>query len=57
MQKMLRKIEFIHCNFLINAGNATAKDIEELGDQIIQNVKKETSIVLEWEIKRVGIAK
>lgn len=46
-----------HCNFLINTGNATAKDIEDLGNKIIENVKKETSIVLEWEVKRVGIKK
>lgn len=47
----------IHCNFLINTGKATAQDIEDLGNAIIQNVKKETTITLEWEIKRVGIKK
>lgn len=46
-----------HCNFLINTGNATAKDIEDLGNMIVENVKKETTIVLEWEVKRVGIKK
>ncbi len=46
-----------HCNFLINKGNATAEDIENLGNKIIENVKNETSIVLEWEVKRVGIKK
>lgn len=46
-----------HCNFLVNLGNATAEDIENLGNKIIENVKKETSIVLEWEIKRVGVKK
>lgn len=45
----------IHCNFLINTGKATAQDIEDLGEKIIQNVKKETSITLEWEVKRVGV--
>ena len=44
-----------HCNFLINDGTATAKDIETLGEQIIAKVKEKTSIVLEWEIKRMGI--
>ncbi len=47
----------VHCNFLINTGKATAQDIEDLGNAIIQNVKKETTITLEWEIKRVGIKK
>ncbi|MBR6663330.1 MAG: UDP-N-acetylmuramate dehydrogenase [Alphaproteobacteria bacterium] len=47
----------IHCNFLINTGKATAQDIEDLGNAIIQNVKKETTITMEWEIKRVGIKK
>jgi UDP-N-acetylmuramate dehydrogenase len=46
-----------HCNFLINKGNATAQDIENLGNKIIERVKEETSIVLEWEVKRVGINK
>ncbi|MDD4555790.1 MAG: UDP-N-acetylmuramate dehydrogenase [Alphaproteobacteria bacterium] len=46
-----------HCNFLINNGTATAKDIETLGEKIIQQVEKETSITLEWEIKRVGVNK
>ncbi len=47
----------VHCNFLVNKGKASAQDIEELGNLIVENVKKETSIVLEWEVKRVGVAK
>ena len=46
-----------HCNFLINTGDASAEDIENLGESIIKKVKDETSIVLEWEVKRVGIKK
>ena len=46
-----------HCNFLINKGNATAKDIEDLGEAIIKQVKESTGITLEWEIKRVGVKK
>lgn len=46
-----------HCNFLINKGNATAKDIEDLGEAIIKTVKKKTSITLEWEVKRIGVKK
>lgn len=44
-----------HCNFLINTGNATAKDIEDLGEAIIKRVREETGITLEWEVKRVGV--
>ena len=51
------KVSDIHCNFLINTGNATARDIETLGETIIQRVKQTTSITLEWEIKRLGINK
>lgn len=51
------KVSDIHCNFLINTGHATAKDIETLGETIIQRVKQSTAITLEWEIKRLGIQK
>jgi UDP-N-acetylmuramate dehydrogenase len=43
-----------HCNFLINTGNATAHDIEALGEEVIRRVKEKTGITLEWEIKRIG---
>ena len=43
-----------HCNFLINTGNATAKDIEDLGNLIQQKVYEKTGIKLEWEIKIIG---
>jgi len=49
------KVSEKHNNFLINTGNATAKDIETLGETIIARVKEKTSITLEWEIKRLGI--
>ncbi len=51
------KVSEKHCNFLINTGNATAKDIETLGETIVQRVKEQTSITLEWEVKRMGINK
>jgi UDP-N-acetylmuramate dehydrogenase len=47
----------VHCNFLVNTGSATAQDIENLGNMIVENVKKQTSIELEWEVKRVGVAR
>lgn len=43
-----------HCNFLINTGNATAHDIEILGEEVRARVLKYSGITLEWEIKRVG---
>lgn len=51
------KVSEKHSNFLINTGKASAKDIETLGDTIVQKVKEKTSITLEWEIKRLGINK
>ncbi len=51
------EVSNVHCNFLVNKGNASAQDLEDLGNKIIDNVKRETSIVLEWEVKRVGVAK
>jgi UDP-N-acetylmuramate dehydrogenase len=44
-----------HSNFIINKGNASAYDIELLGETIIERVKKKTGIKLEWEIKRMGL--
>lgn len=43
-----------HCNFIINTGNATAADIENLGEYIIKTVYQNTGIQLQWEIKRIG---
>lgn len=51
------KVSEMHCNFLVNTGNATAQDIETLGETIIAKVKEKTSITLEWEVKRVGVSK
>ncbi len=45
----------MHCNFLINLGNATAADIETLGEDVRAKVKEKFGIELEWEIKRVGV--
>ncbi len=43
-----------HCNFLINKGNATAKNLEDLGKKIIEKVFNKFNIKLEWEIKIIG---
>lgn len=44
-----------HCNFLINLGTATAKDLETLGEEVRDRVKHQSGVLLEWEIKRIGI--
>lgn len=43
-----------HCNFLLNLGNATAAEIEELGEEVRRRVMEKTNILLEWEIERIG---
>jgi len=45
-----------HCNFLINAGDATAADLEGLGEDVRRRVADVTGVELEWEIRRVGVA-
>ncbi len=44
-----------HCNFLINCGDATATDLEGLGEEVRRRVKKQTGVKLEWEIRCIGI--
>jgi UDP-N-acetylmuramate dehydrogenase len=44
-----------HCNFLINTGEASAADIEALGEEVRARVKEKFGVDLEWEIKRVGV--
>ena len=46
-----------HCNFLINHGDATAADIENLGEEVRRRVKEKSGIELEWEIKRIGVGR
>ena len=43
-----------HPNFLVNAGGATAADLEALGEMVRERVARETGITLEWEVARVG---
>ncbi len=43
-----------HANFLINNGNATAADLEGLGEEVRRRVREAFGIVLEWEICRIG---
>ena len=48
------QVSEMHCNFLINLGNASAADIENLGETVRQRVKENSGVDLEWEIKRIG---
>jgi len=48
------QVSELHCNFLINLGDATATEIETLGETIRKRVKQTSGIDLEWEIKRLG---
>ena len=43
-----------HCNFLINTGDATAKDLETLGETVRKRVLAEGGPTLRWEIRRIG---
>jgi UDP-N-acetylmuramate dehydrogenase len=51
------QVSEMHCNFLINRGNASSDDIEGLGEDVRARVEKATGVVLEWEIKRIGEAR
>lgn len=44
-----------HCNFLINTGEATAADIENLGEEVRRRVLETSGIELRWEIRRIGV--
>ena len=43
-----------HCNFMINTGNAKAKDLIELANKVIDEVKEKSGVVLEMEIRVIG---
>jgi UDP-N-acetylmuramate dehydrogenase len=51
------QISELHCNFMINCSNATAADLEDLGEYIQRKVQENSGVLLEWEIKRLGIKK
>ena len=44
-----------HCNFLLNLGEATAAEIEALGEEVRRRVLENSGVALEWEIKRIGV--
>ncbi|WP_347337840.1 UDP-N-acetylmuramate dehydrogenase [Magnetospirillum sp. 15-1] len=44
-----------HCNFLLNTGDATAADIEDLGEEVRRRVLETSGVDLHWEIRRIGV--
>jgi UDP-N-acetylmuramate dehydrogenase len=51
------QVSEMHCNFLINLGDASADDIETLGETVRARVLAHSGVDLHWEIKRIGIAR
>lgn len=49
------QVSEMHCNFLINTGDATGHDIETLGETVRARVMENSGIDLHWEIKRIGV--
>ncbi len=43
-----------HCNFLLNLGDATAHDVELLGETVRHRVREHSGVELRWEIRRMG---
>ena len=50
------QVSEMHCNFLINTGDATAADIESLGEEVRRRVMAQSGVDLHWEIKRIGVS-
>jgi len=48
------KFSELHSNFMINPGEATAADIEGLGEAVRSDVLAKTGVQLDWEIRRIG---
>ena len=48
------QVSELHCNFLLNLGEATAHDIELLGETVRNRVRASSGIDLDWEIRRMG---
>ena len=45
----------MHCNFMINTGEARGIDLETLGETVRARVLETSGVRLEWEIKRLGL--
>lgn len=44
----------MHCNFMLNTGDASAQDLEDLGNEVKARVKTKSGIDLRWEIEKIG---
>jgi len=51
------KVSEMHCNFLINDRNASAEDIERLGETVRARVRAHGGLTLDWEIIRIGVSR
>lgn len=49
------QVSELHCNFLLNLGEATAAELEGLGEEVRRRVAQHAGIALRWEIKRIGV--
>lgn len=49
------QVSELHCNFLLNTGEATAADLEGLGEDVRRRVRAASGVELHWEIKRIGV--
>ncbi|MBU1174496.1 MAG: UDP-N-acetylmuramate dehydrogenase [Alphaproteobacteria bacterium] len=48
------QVSELHCNFLLNLGDASAYDIELLGETVRNRVRDNSGVELDWEIRRIG---
>ena len=48
------QISELHCNFMINTGDATAADLEALGELVRTRVSESSGVDLRWEVRRIG---
>lgn len=55
LQRGAAQVSKLHCNFLINNGDASAADLEGLGEDVRQRVAQNSGVALHWEIKRIGV--
>jgi UDP-N-acetylmuramate dehydrogenase len=49
------QVSELHCNFLVNRGNASAAELEDLGEEVRRRVLNSCGVMLEWEIERIGL--
>lgn len=48
------QVSELHANFMVNTGDATAADLEALGEGVREDVERQEGVRLSWEIKRIG---